>query len=69
VACRSCGSDKQRGFTAEVAIHSPGLKGVDKPIVWVFPKVLVCWNCGNAEFTVPETGLRQLDEDDATAAG
>jgi hypothetical protein len=69
MACRSCGSDKQGGFTAEIAIHSPGLKGVDKPVVWVFPNVLVCWNCGNAEFTIPETELRQLEEPDATAAG
>jgi hypothetical protein len=60
LACKSCGS-KQGGFTAEIAIHSPGLKGIAKP-VWVFPKVLVCRNCGNAEFTVPETELRRLEE-------
>jgi hypothetical protein len=69
VACKSCRSDKQGEFTAEIAIHSPGLKVVDKPVVWVFPKVLVCWNCGNAEFTLPEAELRQLEEGDATAAG
>ena len=30
-----CGSDKQSKFTAEIAIHFPGLKGLEKPIVWV----------------------------------
>ncbi len=31
-----------------------------KPIVWVFPKVLVCLQCGLAEFTVPEIELSVL---------
>jgi hypothetical protein len=37
----------------EIAIHFPGLKGLDKPIVWVFPKLLVRLDCGFTEFTVP----------------
>jgi hypothetical protein len=53
VTCKSCGSDEQRKFTAEIAIHFPGLSGLEKPIVWVFPKLLVCLNCGTAEFSVP----------------
>jgi hypothetical protein len=68
MACKSCGSDNLRKFTAEVAIHFPGLQGLDKPIVWAFPKLLVCLNCGNAEFSVPETELRTLAKGDATAA-
>jgi hypothetical protein len=63
------GSDKQGKFRAQIAIHSLRQKGLDKPVVWVFPKVLVCWNCGNAEFAVPETEPRQLEKGDATAAG
>jgi len=68
MACKSCGSAKQRKFTAEIAIHFPGMKGLEKPIVWVFPDLLVCLNCGNAEFAIPETELRVLAKDDATAA-
>ena len=69
MTCKTCGSDKQKKFTAEMAIHFPGLKGLEKPIVWVFPELLVCLNCGNAEFAVPETELRVLAKGDAAAAG
>ena len=30
------------------------LKDIDKPVVWVFPEVVVCLDCGTAEFAVPE---------------
>jgi hypothetical protein len=50
-------------------IHFPGLKDIDKPVVWVFPDVVVCLDCGTAEFAVPEEELRQLAMGDAAAAG
>lgn len=59
-ACPSCGAVNQNRFPTEMAIHFPGLKNVNKPTVWVFPEVLVCLDCGVAEFTVPETELRVL---------
>ena len=52
-----------------MGIHFPGLKGIDKPVVWVFPDVVVCLDCGTAEFAVPEEELRQLIKGDAAAAG
>ena len=58
--CKSCGSLNQGTFTGEVAIHFPGLKTIDKPMVWVFPKLIVCLDCGTAEFAVPKSELRQL---------
>jgi len=42
-----------------------GSKNLDKPGVWVFPKVLVCLDCGLSQFTVPESELALL----ATGAG
>jgi hypothetical protein len=66
--CKSCGSPNQRNHNGEIAIHFPGLKGLDKPIVWVFPKLLVCLDCGFTEFAIPETELRRLAEIDSTAA-
>jgi hypothetical protein len=69
VTCKSCGLERQREFTAEIAIHFPGLNGLEKPIVWLFPKLTVCLNCGNAEFAVPESELRVLAKGDAAAAG
>ena len=57
--CRRCSSER-REFTAETAIHFKGLAGLNKPIVWVFPKLLVCLDCGSTEFIVPETELQVL---------
>jgi hypothetical protein len=68
MSCKSCQSEHQSNLTAEVAIHFPGLKGLDKPIVLVYPKLLVCLNCGFTEFAIPETGLRRLVEGAADAA-
>jgi hypothetical protein len=49
-------------FNGETAIHFPGLEGLDKRIVWVFPKLVVCMHCGFTEFTVPERELQVLEQ-------
>jgi hypothetical protein len=60
MACKSCASENQRDFGAEINIHFPGMQGIDKPAVWAFPKLTVCLDCGYTEFTIPETELRRL---------
>jgi hypothetical protein len=67
--CKSCGSVNRKKFSAEMGIHFLGLKNIDKPVVWVFPEVVVCLDCGNAEFVIPEAELRQLAKEDTAAAG
>ena len=62
MACEKCDSGNQSTFNSEVAIHFPGLKGLDKPIVWVFPKLEVCLDCGLTEFIVPESQVQILRE-------
>jgi hypothetical protein len=62
MACVSCGSEKQREFGAEMIIHFPGRKGRDKPVVPVFPKLMVCFDCGSTLFAVPENELDQLKQ-------
>ena len=52
-----------------MAIHFRGLKNIDKPAVWVFPEIVVCLECGTAQFTITETELRELVRGDAAAAG
>ncbi len=69
MTCKSCGSSNQKKFIGEMGIRSPGLKNIDKPTVWVFPQLIVCLDCGTAEFVVPETELRLLAKRDAAAAG
>ena len=68
MSCKSCQPENQINLNGEIAIHFPEIKGLDKPIVWVFPKLVVCLDCGFTEFVIPETELRQLAENDATAA-
>ena len=58
--CSSCGSSNQAEFTAEMLIHSGGLKNLDKPGVWLFPELLVCLECGFAQATIPAYELAQL---------
>jgi hypothetical protein len=69
MSCKSCGSVNQKKFSAEICIHFPELKDIDKPVVWVFPEVVVCLDCGTAEFAIPEAELRQLAKRNAAAAG
>jgi hypothetical protein len=68
MSCKSCQSRNRRNLNGEIGIHFPGLNGLDKPIVWVFPKLLVCLDCGFTEFAIPEAELRQLVESGAPAA-
>jgi hypothetical protein len=58
--CKNCLSERREIFNGEIAIHFPGLKGVDKPIVWVFPKMRVCLKCGLTDFFIPERELNVL---------
>jgi hypothetical protein len=53
-------------FTSEIDIHFPGLSNVKKSPVLVHPELLVCLNCGKAEFTVPKDELALLAKSDAT---
>jgi len=47
---------------SEIGIRFPGLKNIDKPVVWVFPELVVCLDCGTAEFAVPEAELGNLQK-------
>jgi hypothetical protein len=52
-----------------MAIHFPGMKNIDEPVVWVFSELAVCLDCGVAEFTVPKAEIHKLAKGDAAAAG
>jgi hypothetical protein len=60
--CKACGSHKQAEFNSEINVHFPRLKNLDKPAVFVFPKLLLCLDCGFTEFTLRESELLLLDE-------
>ena len=63
--CPSCLSSNQQEFTAEMMIHFSGLKNIDNPGVWVFPKISVCLNCGSSRFATPKAELDLLAKDTA----
>ena len=60
MSCLICGSGNQTELTAEMVIHFSGLKNLDKPAVWVYPKLLVCLHCGYSHFTVQERELASI---------
>jgi hypothetical protein len=66
MVCKRCASSKQSMFNGEIAIHFPGLNGLEKPIVWVFPRLAVCLDCGFTGFTVPERELSAFVQRTAT---
>jgi hypothetical protein len=59
--CNHCRSERLGRFSGELAIHFTGLAGLNKPIVWVFPQLLVCLHCGFAELVVPKRELQVLE--------
>jgi len=61
-----CGHNRERHFPAEINIHFPGMGGLDKPSVWVFPRLKVCLDCGLTQFQMAETQLTQLTEGEFT---
>jgi len=58
--CKQCHSERLGNFSGELAIHFTGLAGLNRRMVWVFPKLLACLDCGLTEFIVPETELQVL---------
>jgi len=58
--CPSCASCRQAEFTAEINIHFRGLQNLDNPGLLMFPKVLVCFDCGFSQFAAPEGALAML---------
>jgi hypothetical protein len=60
MSCPLCVSSREREFPAEINIHFSGIKNLDKPSVLVFPKLVVCLDCGFSRFTTPEAELALL---------
>ena len=66
--CAACGSQNLGPFTAGIAVHFSGLRNLDKPHVYISTKLLVCLDCGIAQFIVPAAELRLFAKRDAAAA-
>jgi len=63
MSCKLCMSNRQMEFLGEICLHFPGgLESLDKPLVWVFPQVAVCLDCGTAQFIIPDAELKLIKE-------
>jgi hypothetical protein len=60
MSCPACGVGNQMEFSAEMLVHRGGLKNLDNSGVMLFPKLLVCVDCGFSQFTVPKAELASL---------
>ena len=72
MSCRSCKSANLRTLSAEIGIHFPGLENLDKPVVWVFPSLVTCLDCGFTEFVIPDerrNEIKRLDSEPARGLG
>jgi hypothetical protein len=62
MSCTRCLSLHETELNAEMNFHLRGLANVDDPGIFVFPKVLVCLDCGLSHFVVEERELAQIAE-------
>jgi len=60
MACRICSLEHDNDLDAEVTIHLPGQKDLEKNPLVVFPRIRVCMACGFTEFTLESKGLTLL---------
>jgi hypothetical protein len=67
MSCKRCASDYLKEFSGELAIHFPGRDGLTKPIMWIFPNLTTCLDCGFVEFMLPDEEREQLRHDDCSA--
>jgi len=67
MSCPACRLDNQMEFSAEMMVHLGGIKNLDNSGVVLFPKVLVCMDCGFSQFTVQKAALAMLASDSPTS--
>jgi hypothetical protein len=67
--CKVCESSNLRSFQAETNLHFPGWRGLDRPSVFSFPMVIVCLDCGHAEFKVADRELQLIRAGAAPPSG
>jgi hypothetical protein len=62
MSCTRCLSLHETELNTEINFHLHGLANMDDSGIFVFPKVLVCLDCGLSQFVVEEQELAQIVE-------
>lgn len=58
--CPECGSENQRKFASEVAVHVEEKPGERTPPVLVFPQLMICLDCGFLQGQIERNDLPLL---------
>jgi hypothetical protein len=62
-ACNMCTSSRIMEFAGEICLHfGGGTESLNKPLIWAFPRVVVCLECGSAGFRLLESELSQCQQ-------
>jgi ribosomal protein L40E len=61
--CHTCSSTRLNKLRTELALHFNGLKNVNKPVLWTFPDVVVCTDCGEACLHITPHELQWWEQD------
>ena len=61
MACKVCKSENTQKFEGEVTASLPDLKSLQVPSIYVCQSVLVCLDCGFAEFVIPASELQAFN--------
>jgi hypothetical protein len=62
LSCGSCGSVSAIELASETCLHFPGLKGLNMEPIFIFPKTVVCLNCGSMQSSLAEREIEQVEE-------
>ena len=62
MACKVCKSENTQKFEGEVTASLPDLKSLQVPSIYVCQSVLVCLDCGFAEFVIPASELQAFNK-------
>jgi hypothetical protein len=65
--CASCTSSHQAELGTEINIHVRGRKRIEDPGVLIFPRLLVCLDCGFSCFIASENELACLAGDQSAS--
>ena len=60
IGCPTCSSKNGCKLNSEVALHLPGIENLTAPLVWAFPGIWVCLDCGFAAFALEDQPLKQV---------
>jgi hypothetical protein len=60
--CQVCASSNLIELVAETCVHFPGLKGLKVEPIFIYPKIVVCTECGFAQSYLSDRELEKVKE-------